>query len=81
MKNEKGPTLQFRVDAGMSDAMEMDALSPVEKQDEIKRALESLSQVFIGRCDALGTSRELSLAKTKMEEARMWAFLHLERHG
>jgi hypothetical protein len=34
---------------------------------------------FVEACDHLGQSRELSLAKTKMEEAVMWAVKHLTR--
>lgn len=32
---------------------------------------------FLKRCDEIGTSRELALAKTKMEEAVMWAVKHV----
>ena len=34
---------------------------------------------FVKFCDTLGTSRELSIAKTKMEEAVMWAVKHITR--
>lgn len=34
---------------------------------------------FIEYCDALGGSRELSLAKTKIEEAVMWAVKHITK--
>lgn len=34
---------------------------------------------FIEACDHLGGSRELALAKTKMEEAVMWAVKHLTK--
>lgn len=34
---------------------------------------------FVLACDNAGASRELSLAKTKMEEAVMWAVKHLTR--
>lgn len=30
-------------------------------------------------CDSLGSTRELALAKTKMEEAVMWAVKHLTK--
>lgn len=30
-------------------------------------------------CDGIGQSRELSLAKTKIEEAVMWAVKHITR--
>ena len=32
---------------------------------------------FVQMCDVIGSSRELSLAKTKMEEAVMWAVKHI----
>lgn len=34
---------------------------------------------FVMACDAAGASRELSLAKTRMEEAVMWAVKHMTR--
>lgn len=34
---------------------------------------------FVKLCDVVGASRELSLAKTKMEEAVMWAVKHITR--
>lgn len=34
---------------------------------------------FVKLCDVIGGSRELSLAKTKMEEAVMWAVKHITR--
>jgi len=41
--------------------------------------IKDKGQDFVIMCDTLGTSRELSLAKTKMEEAVMWAVKHLTR--
>ena len=32
---------------------------------------------FIEACDAIGSSRELSLAKTKMQEAVFWGVNHI----
>ena len=34
---------------------------------------------FVKTCDVIGGSRELSLAKTKMEEAVMWAVKHITK--
>jgi hypothetical protein len=34
---------------------------------------------FHQMCDALGNSRELALAKTKIEEAVMWAVKHITK--
>jgi len=36
-------------------------------------AIKDMGLQFIGYCDGIGSSRELSLAKTKIEEAVMWA--------
>jgi len=36
-------------------------------------AIKDMGAQFIGYCDGIGQSRELSLAKTKIEEAVMWA--------
>lgn len=50
-------------------------LSPEEKaaMGEIK----DMGLAFHDRIAALGNSREISLAKTKVEEAVMWAVKHL----
>jgi hypothetical protein len=48
--------------------------------DEEKAAMKDLKDMglaFIELCNAIGNSRELSLAKTKMEEAVMWAVKHV----
>lgn len=34
---------------------------------------------FHALCDSIGSSRELSLAKTKIEEAVMWAVKHVTK--
>ena len=39
--------------------------------------IKSIGLAFVRSCDAMGNSRELSLAKTKMEEAVMWAVKHI----
>lgn len=48
--------------------------------DEEKAAMSEIKDkglAFVEYCDSLGSSRELSIAKTKMEEAVMWAVKHL----
>lgn len=50
-------------------------LSEVEKQH--MSDLKDMGMAFIEKCDSMGTSRELSLAKTKAEESVMWAVKHL----
>lgn len=50
--------------------------------DEEKALMKDLKDKgldFVKACDAAGQSRELSLAKTKMEEAVMWAVKHITR--
>ena len=41
--------------------------------------LKDRGLAFIEACDAIGSSRELALAKTKIEEAVMWAVKHVTR--
>ena len=42
-------------------------------------ALKDLGAAFIAKCDEVGASRELSLAKTNAEQAVMWAVKHVTR--
>lgn len=51
------------------------ALTAEEKMQ--MQGLKDQGLAFIEACDGIGTSRELSLAKTKMEEAVMWAVKHI----
>jgi hypothetical protein len=46
-------------------------LSDMEKGQ--MKALKDAGLAFIGMVDACGTEREFSIAKTKIEEAVMWA--------
>lgn len=39
--------------------------------------LKDLGQKFVDLCNEIGESRELSLGKTKAEEAVMWACKHV----
>lgn len=50
-------------------------LSDAEKATMVK--MKDLGADFLNLCDATGNSRELSLAKTKIEEAVMWAVKHV----
>jgi len=50
--------------------------------DEEKAQMKDLKDKgldFVKSCDVISASRELSLAKTKMEEAVMWAVKHITR--
>ena len=40
-------------------------------------ALKDIAAAFIAKCDEIGASRELSLAKTNAEQAAMWAVKHV----
>lgn len=52
-------------------------LSDEEKQR--MQSIKDLGLAFFELCDATGASRELSLAKTKIEEAVMWAVKHITK--
>ncbi len=52
-------------------------LSEAEKRQML--SVKDMGLEFVIFCDTLGTTRELSLAKTKMEEAVMWAVKHLTK--
>lgn len=50
-----------------------------EDEKVAMQAIKDLGLEFVEHCDGLGQSRELSLAKTKIEEAVMWAVKHITR--
>lgn len=52
-------------------------LTEAEKRD--MKTVKDKGLVFVEFLDTIGTSRELSLAKTKMEEAVMWATKHITK--
>lgn len=52
-------------------------LTDEEKQRMVE--MKDLGAAFLTLCDSTGQSRELSLAKTKIEEAVMWAVKHVTR--
>lgn len=52
-------------------------LTDTEKAEML--SLKDMGAAFISKCDEIGASRELSLAKTKIEEAVMWAVKHVTR--
>ena len=53
------------------------ALSETEK--ETMREIKDLGLKFHDCVESMGQSRELSLAKTKIEEAVMWAVKHITK--
>lgn len=52
-------------------------LSEAEKTD--MRRIKDMGLEFFDYIDSIGSSREISLAKTKVEEAVMWAVKHLTK--
>jgi hypothetical protein len=50
-------------------------LTEIEKSKML--AVKDVGRAFYDLCADLGDSRELSLAKTKIEEAVMWAVKHI----
>ena len=50
-------------------------LTDEEKQQMLD--LKDMGAAFLAKCDEIGGSRELSLAKTNMEQAVMWAVKHV----
>ena len=50
-------------------------LSDAEKQQMVE--LKDLGAAFLAKCDEVGGSREMSLAKTNAEQAVMWAVKHV----
>ena len=50
-------------------------LSEAEKQQMLE--LKDLGAAFLSKCDEVGQSREMSLAKTNAEQAVMWAVKHV----
>lgn len=50
-------------------------LSDDEKAQMV--SLKDIGAAFIAKCDEIGGSRELSLAKTNAEQAVMWAVKHV----
>lgn len=50
-------------------------LSDAEKQQMVE--LKDLGEAFLSKCDEIGSSREMALAKTNAEQAVMWAVKHV----
>lgn len=50
-------------------------LSDEEKQQMLE--LKDLGAAFLKKCDEIGSSREMSTAKTNAEQAVMWAVKHV----
>lgn len=52
-------------------------LSDTEKAHMVK--LKDIGAEFINQCQAIGMSREMSLAITNVEQAVMWAVKHITK--
>ena len=50
-------------------------LSDAEKQQMVE--IKDMGLAFLEKCDSVGKSRELALAKTNIEQAVMWAVKHI----
>lgn len=50
-------------------------LTDAEKQQMVE--LKDLGAAFLSKCDEIGSSREMALAKTNAEQAVMWAVKHV----
>ena len=71
-----------RVDSASDDRTASNAvrhqyrvLSDAEKVQMVE--LKDLGAAFLAKCDDIGKSREMSLAKTNAEQAVMWAVKHI----
>lgn len=63
----------------MSDVMRQ-TYRPLTDQEKVQmEEIKIRGQDFYDLCGLIGESRELSLAKTKIEEAVMWATKHITR--
>ena len=64
----------------MTDPNIMDSQRPLSGAEvEHIRAINDGGHQFWLLCNGMGQSRELSLAKTKIEEAVMWAVKHITK--
>lgn len=50
-----------------------------ENHQELISDIKDQGQLFFNSLDSMGQSRELSLAKTKLEETVMWAVKHITK--
>ncbi|WP_116082089.1 hypothetical protein [Tropicimonas sp. IMCC34011] len=52
-------------------------LSDAEKRQMVE--IKDLGAAFLAKCDEVGQSREMSLARANAEQAVMWAVKHVTR--
>ena len=80
MENEEQKTVDSEADdrtANNAVRHKYRILTDDEKQQMLD--LKDMGAAFLAKCDEIGSSRELSLAKTKAEEAVMWSVKHVTR--
>lgn len=56
---------------------EYKVLSDIEKIQ--MQGIKDIGRSFFEACDAIGSSRELAIAKTNIEQAVMWAVKHVTK--
>lgn len=61
----------------MSDVMRQKYRELTEGEREVMETIKVKGQQLYNLIDSIGQSRELSLAKTKLEESVMWATKHI----
>ena len=63
----------------MTDVMRQEYRPLTNQEKDSMSTVKQLAQILYNCIDNLGESRELSLSKTKEEEAVMWATKHLTK--
>ena len=63
--------------AGAMDPMRKAYRTLTADEQRIVNEFKDLGTIFVSKIDNLAMSRELALAKTKIEEAVMWAVKHV----
>ena len=76
-RNESGHVAAF--DSSISDVMRLEQRKLDSKEEFMIAGVKLHGKDFFNYLGLLGSSRELSLAKTKIEEAVMWAVKHITR--
>ncbi len=73
------PTQKLLVETMSEDPMRQD-YRELDDDEKLKmRQIKIAGLHFWDLCEEIGSSRELSLAKTKIEEAVMWAIKHVTK--
>jgi hypothetical protein len=62
-----------------SDAVRHNYRVLTDEEKKQVAAIKNLGEEFLSLCDVIGSSRELSVAKTNIEQAVMWAVKYVTR--